>query len=81
MLIVVANKDVFIYVNYLKHSKQLTRSLLQQMIISIITVLLLPQQTTSLGSLHARMFSPIIYYYPYFCCRDNESYNLQCFHV
>ena len=57
LLIVVVNKDVFIFVNYWEHLKQLTRSLLQQMDISIITVLLLPQQTTSVSSPHTCIFS------------------------
>ena len=49
--IIIVGKGVFICVNYSKQSKQLTRSLLQQMVISIITVLLLllPQQTTNVG--------------------------------
>ena len=55
--IVFVNISMFICVNYSKHSIQLTKSLLQQMVISIITVQLLPQQTTSFGSLHTPMFS------------------------
>ena len=43
--------------NYSKHSQWLTRSLLQQMVISYTTVVLLPQQTTTVDSLHTRMFS------------------------
>ena len=42
--IVIVNKGVFICVNYSKLLKQLTRSLLQQMV--IITVLLPSRQTT-----------------------------------
>ena len=55
--IVIVKKGVFVCVNYSKHLQQLTRSLLQQMVIGIIMVLLLPLQSTSDGSLHACVFS------------------------
>ena len=49
-----------ICVNYSKHLKQLTRSIWQTMVISIITVVPLHQQTTSVGSLHTNILKWIV---------------------
>ena len=54
---VFVEKGVFVYVNNSKHSNPLTWSLLQQIVISIAILHLLPQQTTSVGNLHTHVFS------------------------